>query len=60
MPSKRFHSLNNFDTILKFLAFAFSVFEFFGNISDSFELRKFWTHKTKAIAKDKKVNIAFT
>jgi hypothetical protein len=33
---------------------------FFGNILDPFELWQFWTHNTKAMAKDKKVNIAVT
>ncbi len=27
---------------------------------DSFEFQKFWTHNTKAVAKDKKVNIGVT
>jgi len=32
--------------------------KFFGNISDSFKLRKFQTYNTKAKTKDKKVNMA--
>jgi len=34
--------------------------QFFGNISDPFEFRKFQTDNVKAMAKDKKVNIAVT
>ncbi len=48
---------------VQFYNFSLSLLQFlkiFGNISDSFELRKFWTHKMKATAKDKKVNIAVT
>ncbi len=34
--------------------------KFFGIISDSFDLQKFLTHNMKAMAKDKKFNIAVT
>ncbi len=41
----------------KFLTFSF---QFFGNISESFEFQKFWSHNMKVMAKDRKVNIAAT
>ncbi len=34
--------------------------KFYSKISDSSEFWKFWTHNAKAMAKDKKVNIAVT
>ncbi len=48
---------------VQFNNFVLSLFQFsnyFGNISDSFKLPKFWTHNMKAMAKDKRVNIAVT
>jgi hypothetical protein len=34
--------------------------KFYTRISDSVKFQKFWTHNLKAMAKDKKVNIAVT
>ncbi len=52
--SSNFVKLSNFSLSLSQFA------KFVDNISDAFELWKFQTHNTKAMAKDKKVNIAFT
>ncbi len=43
-----------------FRTFTLSVFNFFGNILDSFKLQQFWTRNMKAMVKNKKVNIAVT
>jgi hypothetical protein len=49
-----------FQPTLKVQNFSLSVFNFFGNISESFEFQKFGSHNMKVLAKDRKVNIAAT
>jgi hypothetical protein len=44
--------------ILLFLAFVVANLKIFCGFSASFEFRKFHSHNTEAMAKDKKVNIA--
>jgi len=60
----QFQLKNKFSlTFIQFHTFALSLLQFskfFINILDSFKLRQFWTRNTKAIAKDKKVNITVT
>jgi hypothetical protein len=57
------NEMKRYNNFIQFCNFALSLLQFLkivGIISDSFELLKFWTHYTKAMAKDKKVNIAVT
>ncbi len=49
--------LYNFVRFHNFALSYLAVLKFFGIILDSFEHRQFWTHNTKAMANDKKVNI---
>jgi hypothetical protein len=52
--SSNFFQFDNF--LLSLLQFSI----FFGKILDYFELQKFWTNHTKAMAEDEKVNVAVT
>jgi hypothetical protein len=49
---------HNFIQICNLALLLSHYLKFFGNILDSLEFRKFQTHNSKAMAEDKKVNIA--
>ncbi len=51
---------DNFVEILLFHTFSLYNSKMFANILDSFEFQKFQAHSVKAMANDKKINIAVT